>query len=293
MEAETCRQVIEACFPALQVFSIAYLAEGWDSTVWEVNSRYVFRFPKRTEIAPGLLKEIRLLPVLTPHVPLRVPHFEYVWEGGPQYSGVFVGYRKIAGQPLTNDQVVSAGPELAQELGAFLTALHHVPLSEAAALGLSGSTGQWRQERRAFYVQVRNRVFPLLSGADQHRISAIWERFLDNNDHFRFEPVLIHADLNCEHILFDAQQQCITGIIDWEDAAIGDPAMDFAGLLDCGLTWTQSVMAAYAGRSDASILTRAQFYRAIGPAYQILYGLDIGAPEHISQGLDQLRTTWS
>jgi len=149
------RDVIEACFPAFCVRSISfpvgagwstYLAEGWGSAEWEVNEDYVFRFPKRPEIAPGLLKEIRLLPVLAPNLPLRVPQFECVWPGGPPYAGVFVGYHKIPGQQLSPEHIHSAAPELAQQLGAFLTSLHRFPLAQAAALGVPGGRPQeWRE----------------------------------------------------------------------------------------------------------------------------------------------------
>ena len=42
-------------------------------------------------------------------------------------------------------------------------------------------------------------------------------------------PVLIHGDLGAEHIFVDAGR--ITGVIDWGDAAIGDPGLDHGRLL--------------------------------------------------------------
>ena len=41
---------------------------------------------------------------------------------------------------------------------------------------------------------------------------------------------LIHNDLGTEHILLDQTSGKITGIIDWGDVALGDPAFDFSGL---------------------------------------------------------------
>ena len=283
---------------------MAYLAEGWSSTVWEVNGEYVFRFPKRPEIAPGLRKEMRLLPVLAPALPLPVPQFEYVWEGGAPHEGVFVGYRKIAGTELLPEHLGAGSTTtvscssatsdvIAGVLGGFLTTLHRFPLQEALAAGIAeGSPAQWRAQYRAFYQRVRGRVFPLLRVEEQRTVAAIWEAFLEDEANFRFYPALIHRDLGGEHILYDAQRRTITGIIDWEDAGIGDPAQDFTGLLaNFGPEFEAQVLAAYGGPPDARLLSRTRFYKAVVPFHEVLYGLDAGLPEHVSAGLADLRAS--
>jgi aminoglycoside 2''-phosphotransferase len=293
MDADYRRRVIQSCFPTFSVRTVVFLAEGYSSTVWEVNGEYVFRFPKRPEIAPGLLKEIRILPVLAGALPLRVPRFEYVWQGGAQYEGLFVGYAKIPGVPLAREHLASPCVErVSRQLGQFLTALHLFPRQRAGALGIPDSGAQgWRQHYDAFYQKVRHRIFPLLDVNEQRDLAATWEGFLENEANFRFKPVWVHADLTGEHILFDAQQGCITGILDWEDATVGDPALDFTGLLgDYGRDFTLHVLAAYHGPADAEILTRARFYDAIGPCYELLFGLDFGLATHITSALASLRT---
>ncbi len=330
MDAERCRSLIQTCFPSLSVRSIEFLAEGWSSSVWQINDEHVFRFPRRPEICPGLLKEIQLLPVLAPALPLSIPCFEYAWTGGPEYEGVFVGYRWIPGVPMTAEhwafagratnhaasntitlptavappatrtEVVTAGRGScdrllpARQLGEFLTALHGFPLEQAAAAGIpEGSPAQWREEYRRFYQTVRQRVFPLLEAEKQRRIAAAWEGFVRDNANFCFQPALIHGDLSGEHILFDVGQGGITGVIDWEDAAIGDPAFDFTGLLgDYGPEVAQRVLAAYHGPADPGMLSRACFYAAIGPFHEVLFGLDAGLTQHVATGLEALGETW-
>ena len=66
---DECRVVLRAAFPGLAIESLGYLAEGWDSTVFEVNGTHVFRFPKRAGVDATLRKEIRLLPALVPVLP--------------------------------------------------------------------------------------------------------------------------------------------------------------------------------------------------------------------------------
>ena len=296
MDAQGCQRAIEACFPGFRVRSTAYLAEGWSSTVWEVNDEYVFRFPKRPEIAPGLRKETRLLPVLAPALPLPVPQFEYVWEGGAPHQGVFVGYRKIAGTELLPEHLgagstttapcsSATSDTIAGALGGFLTALHRFPLQEALAAGIAeGSPARWRAQYQAFYQRVRGRVFPLLRVEERQSVAAIWEAFLEDEANFCFYPVLIHRDLCGEHILYDAQRRTITGIIDWEDAGIGDPAQDFTGLLaNFAPEFEAQVLAAYGGPPDARLLSRTRFYKAVVPFTRCCMGWTRACPSTSAQ----------
>ena len=57
-------------FPELEVRSLQKLAEGWDNSVWLVDERYAFRFPRREVAIPGLEREIAVLPELAPRLPL-------------------------------------------------------------------------------------------------------------------------------------------------------------------------------------------------------------------------------
>ncbi|GES59616.1 hypothetical protein ATEIFO6365_0003089600 [Aspergillus terreus] len=45
--------------------------------------------------------------------------------------------------------------------------------------------------------------------------------------------VLLHADIKDLHILVDAESGRISGILDWADASIGNPAEDISGLVLC------------------------------------------------------------
>jgi len=297
--AERFHCVIQRCFPDFPVQSISYLAEGWDSTVWEVNGSHVFRFPKRPAIDSGLRKEIRLLPGLAPALSLPIPQFDFVWQGGPEFEGVFVGYPKLPGVQLLPERWAAllhskGGTQCQRQLGEFLTRLHRFPLARAVALGIAeGNRESWREQYRAFYETVQRRILPLLDEPAQGNLSRAWREFLDAPANFQFQPALIHCDLSGEHILFDPERGCITGIIDWEDAAIGDPGFDFTGLLDYGPEFVQEVLAAYAGPRDGGMLTRARFYYAIGPCYEVLYGLECNLPRHTAAGLKSLHDMWS
>ena len=127
----------------------------------------------------------------------------------------------------------------------------------------------------------------------QKKAVLIWEGFLDNDDNFRFAPVVVHHDLSGDdHILCEPERAKITGIIDWGDVAIGDPAIDFTGLYwDCGEEFTNQVLAKYGGTVDQTFWERTVFYYKIGAFHEIEYGQLINDDVHIKNGLKSLLKT--
>jgi aminoglycoside 2''-phosphotransferase len=85
---------------------------------------------------------------------------------------------------------------------------------------------------------------------------------------------LIHGDLAPEHILCNPEAGSITGVIDWGDACLGDPALDFAGLFSLGgEKLVDRVLAYYPRPLDETFRRRVRFYHTIAPAYEIRYAL--------------------
>jgi aminoglycoside 2''-phosphotransferase len=281
--------------------SIIPVQDGWSSLVLDVDAalqgEYIFRFPRFPEIRAGHEKEAALLPVLANALPVAVPRFEYVWLDDASLHDPFndslsarptrgfVAYRKLPGVPL--DQALLRQPAIIQALAQFLSALHAFPASQAAVLKVpGGNASDWRKMQLDFYTWIQEQLFPLLDKRQRFRARDTWEPFLENVTNFQFHPVLIHADLAAEHILCDPQAGNITGLIDWEDAALGDPALDFAGLLSLGdLESVRAVIGAYQGELDNSLESRAAWYLALAPYHQARYGLLFGLPSHLEQGL--------
>lgn len=46
-----------------------------------------------------------------------------------------------------------------------------------------------------------------------------------------YKPTFLHADINTENILIDPQDGSITGVLDWSDSKVGDPCVDFSGVI--------------------------------------------------------------
>jgi thiamine kinase-like enzyme len=76
-----------------------------------------------------------------------------------------------------------------------------------------------------------------------------------------FEPKLIHGDLCPPNIL--VENDVITGIIDWSDSGVLDPAIDIGYMfMYYGPAFTEKVLDAY---GDRSLLPRAALYSMIIP----------------------------
>lgn len=291
MDLNLCKRLIEACCPDLPIRKIAPNSEGWVYFVAEVNDEYIFRFPRGEEADRDLNYEIALLPHLATCLPLSIPQLEFICKGNKGYPWQFVGYPKIPGTPLTKPFLDATDPHKpARQLGAFLTQLHNYSVKKAKQAQVRYfNADQWRTFYKTFYQQVKEKIFPVLSKDLQDKITKSWNAFLTKDQHFQFQSVLIHRDLGEEHILWDQKQECITGIIDWNDVSIGDPAIDFTGILDCyGDAFTETVLTHYQRSLDPTFLDRAEFYMKIGWCHCILYAQMIEDQQLLEESINQL-----
>ena len=76
----------------------------------------------------------------------------------------------------------------------------------------------------------------------------------------------------------------LTGIIDWSDAAIADPARDLGLLLrDLGVGVAEGILRRMGG--DVTTLTRAVFYSRCGLVEDLAYGLQASRPQYVAHAL--------
>ena len=105
-----------------------------------------------------------------------------------------------------------------------------------------------------------------------------------------------HNDLVIEHVLVDSSAWTVTGVIDWSDAAIVDPAVDFGRLhRDLGPAAAHTAMASYrTGTNElapqavvdlAPLAERAVFYARCGVLEDLAYGLRTGQARYIDKSL--------
>ena len=289
MNAQTALEVIHAQFPELAPARVSYLGEGCDSTAFEVNDRWVFRFPKTKAVERQMEIESRLLPLLAPRLPVPVPVFQFYGEASSLFGRRFCGYAKLPGEPAIRlkPESLSVGA-LATSLGRFFSALHAFPVDDAARAGVPEQ--QLDESLREIRTDALDDLERVSEIAPEAPIAA-WRRFLEAG----VEPArthrtaLVHNDFSAEHALFDSSAHAITGVIDWSDVAISDPAVDFAGLYHWGgHRLVREVLAKYEGGLGESELRLARYMAACRGAMDVSFGLDHGRPEYVAAGLRAL-----
>jgi aminoglycoside phosphotransferase (APT) family kinase protein len=186
-----------------------------------------------------------------------VPSFEHI-----SREPFFVGYRLIRGEPLVDED--------ADGVRAFLEALHALDPA-----GLPMERPDWVEAYRNQCAEFERLVLPLFD-RDRHleaeRLFAEVETLVD------FKPALLHADLGPEHLL--VRDGRLAGVIDWGDARVGDPALDYSWLLnDPFADW----------EVDPDLRRRARFYHRLAPWYEAHYGLFTNQPAHVGRGMAGIR----
>jgi aminoglycoside phosphotransferase (APT) family kinase protein len=216
------RRLIAAQFPELELRSLRLLGQGWDMTVWLVDDRWVFRFPRREMVIRGLVSEIAHLPQLASLVPLPIPRPTYLGEPSPEYRWPFYGAPFLPGRELAEAALDDAGhAALARPLGEFLRALH------GSRLGADLPLDPVRRADMTFRVpRTRERL------AELERL-GLWHAPREAHEVVDAaaglgppEPTaLVHGDLHLRHLLVDGDGRA-TAVIDWIDLSYNSPGVD-------------------------------------------------------------------
>lgn len=221
-------QLIESQFSALKPVSSNILGEGFDNTVFFINNRYVFRFPRR-EIAAKLIQtENRLLPVLSPMMPLSIPYPHL--QGGPveDYPWQFSGYKILKGKTPSRLTMVQRGKSI-EPLAEFLKSLHQFPVKEAERLQVPyDELDRMNIDKRKPLLK-RNIEKANKFGLIEENVAEKVDSFLAvvQNPMGSPQKSLVHGDLHFRNILVDDNGK-VSAIIDWGDSHIGHPAIDLS-----------------------------------------------------------------
>lgn len=221
---------IRAVYPNYSLARLDFNQDGMNNDVIIIDDKLVCRFPKTQRAKETLAIEVKILQLVQPLIDLPIPQLHYVEED-------FVSYPFIEGEPLSRNKLLrlesSAQEKAIAQLGEFYQQLHSIPKDVIETSGISASAAErTREEMLNLYQQVQEILFPYLWKHQRTWIDEHFEPLVKGNLTLDASPVLIHGDLGCYHILFNSEQKTISGIIDFGTAGVGNPAIDFACLLD-------------------------------------------------------------
>jgi aminoglycoside phosphotransferase (APT) family kinase protein len=211
VDAGLARALIDAQFPEVAGTPIL-LGEGWDNVAFAVGE-FVFRFPRRQSAVALIERECVILPHLQ-DLPLPVPAPSFVGRASERYPWPFAGHRSLPGRVACDvDDEVRA--RAAAPLGRFLRALHARTLEDLPGDELN-----------------RFNVAPRAVAAVKRALAlaidpAPLRPFLEIPAPSPCRPrVSCHGDLYGRNLLVDGGE--LSGVIDWGDLHLGDPAVDLA-----------------------------------------------------------------
>ncbi len=228
ISSEHALEIIQHQFPELNAKHIKFLDNGWNNSVYVINDELIFRFPRRGRAVPLVAHEVYILPKIAPLLELQIPI--PLWAGKPHadYPWQFMGYRMLPGTTACQVDLTDAERSaLAAPLARFLATLHAIPVLQDFRQHLPQPT----------FIQVDKQVIipkiltdlqeleslGLLKNKEQLYAIANEAQTLRSAQY----TTLVHGDLHIRHLLLNVDRQ-LTGIIDWSDVHIGDPAVDIS-----------------------------------------------------------------
>lgn len=177
-------------------------------------------------------------------------------------------------------------PSLASELGRVLAQVHNTPAWATEEAGVEEfSTAQIREQHRA----------NILRAHSHHKLPAPvaqrWKLMLTRNELWDFTPRFIHGGLSNERILHVGES--VSGLLGWDNAAIGDPAVDVAWVLSTlDHSTFDTFYTAYTAnldiRPDAHLLERSQLAGEFAVLEWLLAGIDTESDEIVDDALTML-----
>lgn len=277
-------QSIRSAYPDLRIASVEFNGDGQNNDVLVVNGELIFRFPKYAGALKRLRIETAILTGISGHVSLPVPAPMYVNIEGRAVGEAFMGYRKLAGEPLWRETFRAIDDDetlerLASQLGSFLKELHSVP---AQSIGCELPVLDTEYKCAGLYARIREKLFAYMRPDAREWTERHFETFL--NDKRNVQPVLKHGDFGTSNILFDRRQRTICGVIDFGSSGLGDPAYDLAGLLSSyGEAFVQRCWKAYP--EIESFMDRVRFYQGTFALEEALFGIENGDQAAFESGI--------
>jgi len=277
---------VRSIFPQIERSQVQFLYHG-TYNVYLVNDHYIFRFPsiyhppkRRREY---VRREVKLLKLLKSHLSTPIPEPEFI---DFKIDTPFMGYQMIPGERFSK-LYLNASPEqlrgLGEQIGHAVGEFHS--LKEIVLNGEAGSftPESYRSEQSAIFDRVQDEVYPRLSTNQREWTESIFNDFLESDENFEFEPVIAHSDLYTTNILVDPPTLSLTGIIDFENVGLYDPAVDFIFLRE-GIDLLKSLLHVYPHRIDPTLGDRVTYIIGKQPFFYFLKGFDFGIDRMVKFG---------
>lgn len=291
MEEAAARALLAEHRPDLSSRPAELNDDGWEFLVLAFDD-VVARFPRTPQARWKLGIEIGLLSIVADALPVSVPVHHHVARD-QQGAPLFTVDERIPGTALTGDVVDAVDlSRTALDLGAALSRLHAIPVEHGVAAGMAPFSARVLNDvYRSFARRLTDGPAVARSPVVARRIAQAVDSFTTRDDLVGVTPAIIHGDLG-EQIFVEQPSGRVTGIIDWADAVIGDPALDVGAILEYGEDFVGAVLDAYVGSGDSTLLERARFYHSVSAASGFLGAIELGYETEADICWDEMVKRW-
>jgi macrolide phosphotransferase len=260
-------------------------ADDVDSAVIEDNLKrqWVVRAPRNTAAGVRMDQESQLISQLMSWLPFGLPHPEGT--APLQTGGRAVVHRQLPGHPIRALELLHR-PGLISAYGRAIAAIHELPIRLIEEAGLPVYSAEEYRFRRLAEVDRA-----AATGLVPTRLLSRWEQAVEEVGAWRFVPCCVHGDLAGDNVLADGET--ITGVMEWSETRVADPADDLAWLA-IGATEPalDAVLDAYTAARrdppDLALRRRARLSGEFAIARWLLHGVNTDDPAIVDDALGML-----
>jgi aminoglycoside phosphotransferase (APT) family kinase protein len=216
IDEAVARRLIAAQLPRYAALPLHRVPSGGtENAVFRLGSALAVRMPLTPGAVGGLLKEVRWLPVVAPHLPLDVPEVVATGSPGDGYPFPWAILSWLPGEDALSGRFRSLA-ETAATLGRFVAGMRSVDTTGAPAGGRGGPLAGRDEAFRSALSHCDGLV-------DVGQAAAIWDDALAAPA-WDGPPVWLHADLIPGNLLI--RDGRLAGVLDFGTMSTGDPAYD-------------------------------------------------------------------
>ena len=226
IDSDLVRRLIADQFPQWANLPVRPVAQsGWDNRTFHLGEDMSVRLPSSQMYSRQVEVEQRWLPVLARALPLPIPQPLAMGEPDHGYPWKWSVYRWIPGEAASPGAINSL-PEFSRQLAGFLVSLQKIDATNGPP---PGPGNFYRGGNLSIYDnQARSAIAALDWRVNASAAERAWSAALTTN--WERAPVWVHGDIAMGNLLLNHGR--LSGVIDFGQLAVGDPACDLA------IAWT-------------------------------------------------------
>jgi len=255
MQEADLLNLIKDCCPNISLNKHQFIDIWRDYDVIIADKKTVFRIPKHTINIEDIEREKNLIDIIAINIPnIKIPKHNIVYWKKP-----FVYMDCIDGDPLSKEAFNSLSQNqknsLAKDFANLLKKLHNIHIKEFEEIWYSAwwTDISWINSMKN---EIISKCWHLIS---QNILKNILNYIQELWNYNHPVKVMTHGDLKNHNVFLDREQKSLLGIIDFSNARLTDPAIDFCSFLDFWEDFVKLILKYYWW--DNEIINRTQFYR--------------------------------